>query len=87
MVDHIEKVKALASIRQTRMAVAKIQIECIGSSEMEKGLRYALCSLTLFLKKKSSRKHWYQSHSHTHNNNRDMGCGVSVGAEISTLMH
>jgi hypothetical protein len=31
---------------------------------------------TLLLKKKSNRKHWYQSHSHTHSNNRDMGCGV-----------
>jgi hypothetical protein len=33
---------------------------------------------TLFLKKKSSRKHCYQSHSHTHSNNRDMGSGVRV---------
>jgi hypothetical protein len=40
---------------------------------------------TLCLKKKSSRKHWYQSHSHTHSNNRDMGCGVRVCITWSAL--
>jgi hypothetical protein len=35
-----------------------------------------------FLKKTSSRKHWYQSHSHTQCTNRDMGCGVRVWVRI-----
>jgi hypothetical protein len=60
-----------------------LQIECIGSIEMEKGLMYAM--YTLFLKKKSIRKHWYQSHSHTHSNNRDMGCRVRVWVAILSL--
>jgi hypothetical protein len=63
-------------VKCTSLAATKIRIECIGRIEMEKGFMYACIMDTLFLKKKSSRKHWYhQSHFHTHSNNRDMGCG------------
>jgi hypothetical protein len=41
----------------TSLVAVKIQIECIGSIEMEKGVDTCIM-YTLFLKKQSSRKHW-----------------------------